>query len=120
MGGVKMPHKLTIQRARELRKNMTDAEQTLWRRLRGEQLGGHFRRQAPIGSYIVDFVSFHHRLIIELDGGQHGEANQAAYDLERTAFLQGEGFRVLRFWNHEVLQNREGVLQRIWEVLNVE
>ncbi len=104
-------------RARELRKAMTDAERRLWGRLRNEQLGARFRRQAPIGPYIVDFACFAQRLVIECDGGQHAEAEQAAHDRERTAFLQGAGFRVLRFWNNEILGNLEGVVERIMESL---
>ena len=98
--------------ARELRKKMTDAERCLWQALRGGQLNGtKFRRQYTIGAYIVDFVSFDVRLIIELDGGQH--ATQQAYDAKRSAFLQDKGFRVLRFWNHDVLQHTDAVLTEI-------
>lgn len=98
--------------ARQLRKNMTDAERHLWQRLRGKQLSGvKFRRQQSIGKYIVDFVSFERRLVIELDGGQH--ATQADYDAERSAFLQKQDYCVLRFWNHEVLQQTEAVLESI-------
>lgn len=104
-------------RARELRKAMTDAERRLWGRLRNEQLGARFRRQAPIGPYIVDFVCFAQRLVIECDGGQHAEAVNMAQDRERTSFLEGAGFRVLRFWNNEVLANVEGVMERIVEAL---
>ena len=100
--------------ARELKRNMTDAEHRLWYHLRGKRLNGiKFRRQQSIGSYIVDFVSMEHKLIIELDGGQHSE--QADYDAERTVFLNREGYRVLRFWNHEVLQQTEAVLAKIAE-----
>lgn len=106
-----------IQRARQLRKAMTDAERRLWQGLRERQTGARFRRQAPIGPYIVDFVAFDHRLVIELDGGQHAEPGQAAYDRQRTAFLEGQGLRVLRFWNNEVLTNTAGVLERIGAAL---
>ena len=113
-----MTEHLTTHRARTLRKNMTDAEQALWQPLRRKQLpGSRFRRQAPIGPYIVDFVSFGERLIVELDGGQHAEAEQIEHDRRRTEFLERAGFRVLRFWNHEVLRNMEGVLARIVEAL---
>ena len=92
--------------ARALRKNPTEAERTLWRHLRLRQLDEHkFRRQQPVGSYIVDFICIEKRLVVELDGGQHSE--QVASDAERTALLEGEGFRVLRFWNHEVLKDIE-------------
>lgn len=102
--------------ARQLRKNSTEAERVLWRHLRLRQLEGYkFRRQQPVGQYIVDFVCFETRLVIELDGGQHGE--QVAYDAERSAWLQAQGFRVLRFWNHEVLQDIEAVKRVIWEAV---
>lgn len=103
--------------ARALKQNMTDAEQRLWYHLRGKRLGGiKFRRQQSIGNYIVDFVSMAHKLVIELDGGQHGE--QVDYDAHRTAFLNAEGYRVLRFWNHEVLQQTEAVLEVILQACN--
>jgi very-short-patch-repair endonuclease len=96
---------------------MTDAERKLWRALRLRQLGNaKFRRQAPIGPYIVDFVSFERRVIVEVDGGQH--AAQAGKDARRTDFLNAEGFRVIRFWNNEVLENFDGVLDRLAQVLN--
>jgi very-short-patch-repair endonuclease len=99
-------------RARALRKQATDAERLLWKHLRSRQLDGHkFRRQTPVGPYVVDFLCLEHRLVIELDGGQH--ADQQEKDQERSARLAGWGFRVLRFWNHEVLSNTEGVLQVI-------
>ena len=96
--------------ARALRQNMTDAERRLWRELRCGSLGARFRRQVPIGPYIVDFACFQRRLVIEIDGGQHhGDARDEA----RDAWLEEQGYRVLRFWNHEVLKNAEGVLQVI-------
>jgi very-short-patch-repair endonuclease len=110
---------LQIERARRLRKDMTDAERQLWQKLRGRQTGGRFRRQAPIGPYIVDFVAFDHRLVVELDGGQHAEPEQADHDQRRTAFLEVEGFRVLRFWNNEVLGNTEGVLESILDAIQL-
>ena len=95
-----------ICRARELRRNLTDAERALWQVLRNRQVSGYrFRRQAPIGPYVVDFVCFEIRLVIEVDGGQHIE--RADYDEGRTAWLEGAGFRVIRFWNNEVLLERE-------------
>ena len=85
----------------------------LWHILRKRQVSGcRFRRQAPIGPYIVDFVCFDNRLIIEVDGGQH--AAQGCYDSERTARLEKEGFRVIRFWNNEVLKEMEAVKEAIW------
>jgi very-short-patch-repair endonuclease len=95
------------QNARALRQNMTDAERRLWRELRRDSLGVKFRRQIPIGSYIVDFACLQRRLIIEVDGGQHLESPE---DLQRDAWLRNQGYRVLRFWNHDVLRNLEGVL----------
>ena len=104
--------------ARELRQGQTDAEGVLWSRLRNKQLEGvRFRRQQPVGLYIVDFASFEKRLIIELDGGQHNEGTMKRRDEERAACLEEQGYRVLRFWNNEVLMNMEGVLERIREVL---
>jgi very-short-patch-repair endonuclease len=108
---------VAIQRARELRKGMTDAERRLWQGLRERQTGARFRRQAPIGPYIVDFVAFDQRVVVELDGGQHAEPGQAAHDRARTAFLEAQGFNVLRFWNNDVLGNTQGVLERILEAL---
>ncbi|WP_373741362.1 DUF559 domain-containing protein [Neisseria sp.] len=91
---------------------MTLAEQRLWYHLRGKRLNGiKFRRQQTIGGYIVDFVSMECKIIIELDGGQHAE--QAAYDNARTEFLNSQGYRVVRFWNNEVLQQTENVLAEI-------
>ncbi len=101
-----------IQLARELRKTSTDAERKLWAHLRLRQLAGiKFRRQQPVGSYIIDFISFEKRLILELEGGQH--AAEKEKDQLRTDWLRDQGFIVLRFWNNEVLQNIEGVLEQI-------
>lgn len=98
--------------ARELRNNSTDAERHLWRYLRNSQLeGAKFRRQQPIEAYIVDFVSFDKRIVVELDGGQHAE--NPKYDGQRDACLRRNGFDVLRFWNNEVFENIEGVLEVI-------
>lgn len=98
--------------ARQLRANSSDAEIRLWWHLRDRRLGGaKFRRQYPIGPYIVDFVCLDKRLVVELDGGQHSE--QVEYDAVRTMFLEREGYRVLRFWNDEVLRETEAVLEVI-------
>ena len=98
--------------ARRLRKTPTDAETRLWAVLRRRQIeGARFRRQAPIGPYVVDFACLAERLVVEVDGGQH--ARQQDRDAARTAWLESPGFRVLRFWNHEVLGNIEGVAERI-------
>jgi very-short-patch-repair endonuclease len=95
---------------------MTEAEQVLWRRLRQRQVYGHkFRRQFPLGVYVVDFACLERRLIVEVDGGQHGE--QQSYDQRRDQWLQAQGFRVLRFWNHQVLQETDAVVAAIAEAL---
>ena len=92
-------------RARTLRYEMTEAERRLWQILRLRQTKGHrFRRQVPIGPFIADFVCHEERLIVEVDGGQHDPSSAA--EASRTRFLEGEGYRVLRFWNNEVLDNR--------------
>ena len=97
--------------AKKLRRNSTDAETLIWARLRDRRLDGHkFRRQAPIGPYIVDFCCFSRNLIVEVDGGQHAESQT---DNQRTRLLKTKGFRELRFWNHDVLANTEGVLEVI-------
>ena len=103
-------------RARELRNNSTVAERLLWRHLRARQLGGvRFNRQVPIGAYICDFVARTPKLIIELDGGQHAAA--AEHDRNRTTFLERHGYLVIRFWNNDVVENVEGVLQVVQEAL---
>jgi len=100
------------QLARTLRKQQTDAEKLLWSQLRNRQLEGcKFRQQQPIGPYIADFLSLEPKLIIELDGGQHTE--QQDEDSKRTRYLQVLGYRVLRFWNHEVLNDLDAVLEAI-------
>jgi len=91
---------------------MSDAEQVLWKVLRGRQVSGlKFRRQHPFGNYILDFVCLEYKLVIEVDGGQHGQ--QAGYDESRTQELQGSGFCLLRFWNNEVLKEIESVKEKI-------
>jgi very-short-patch-repair endonuclease len=95
--------------ARKLRKDGTDAEANLWYRLRNRQMGYKFRRQEPIGRYIIDFVCIEKMLIIELDGSQHLE--QKLYDEERTKFLERIGYKVIRFWNNEVLTSLDDVLE---------
>jgi very-short-patch-repair endonuclease len=102
------------QRARELRRNMTEPEVILWSRLKRLRANGfHMRRQAPFRGYFLDFVCFEHRVVIEVDGGQHGDDDQAAHDATRDAVLKREGFRVLRFWNSAVRQNLDGVMYSI-------
>ena len=104
------------RQARSLRKKMTDVERLLWRSLRNYQcLGFHFRRQKPIGRYIVDFVCYQKNIIIEVDGGGHDQ--NKVHDHLRDEWLKNHGFRVLRFWNTEVLLNLQGVLQKIVQEL---
>ena len=99
-------------KARSLRKNQTDVEQLLWKQLRNRNLSNHkFRRQFPIDPYIADFACLELKLIIELDGGQH--ANRINYDDQRSLFLEQCGFKVIRFWNNDVIENTEGVLEAI-------
>ncbi|SDO73697.1 endonuclease domain-containing protein [Afipia sp. GAS231] len=106
------------ENARALRKRLTPQEVKLWVKLREiKTLGFHFRRQAPIGPYIVDFVSFRSRLVIEADGGQHGMPDGARSDQERDAFLKSQGFMVLRFWNSDIDANLTGVMEEILRVL---
>jgi very-short-patch-repair endonuclease len=110
MGGMRK------DRARELRKSLTEAERALWKHLRLRQAGGHkFRRQQILGQYIVDFVCLERRLIIEVDGGQHSE--ESGYDRERDKWLAGQGFYVLRLWNDQVLKEMETVREVIQQAL---
>jgi very-short-patch-repair endonuclease len=100
-----------------LRKGQTDAEALLWSRLRARQLSGlKFRRQHPIGSFFADFACIELMLVVELDGGQHGEPEAMAYDAMRRQAMLAMGFRTLRFWDNEVLRETEGVLQMIRQV----
>ena len=104
------------ERARELRRTMNAPERKLWRALSDRKAGGlRFRRQHPIGIYITDFVCLERRLVVEVDGGHHGEAAQIAHDERRTLWLNAEGYRVLRFWANEVMSNTEGVVEMIVE-----
>ena len=108
----------TLARAIRLRAEMTDAEKKLWRHLRARQIGGHyFRKQVEIDDYVVDFCCLKSRLVIEVDGGRH--ATQSAQDEHRTRVLNDQGYRVIRFWNNEVLQNTDGVLQEIVRALEL-
>jgi len=102
----------------KLRKASTPAEIKLWSKIRNGQLGVTFRRQHAIGNYIVDFCVPRKKLIIELDGSQHLE--QAEYDDERTKYLEARGYRVLRFWNNDVINDIESVLKVIWSALQEE
>lgn len=105
-----------MEKSKQLRKEMTPEELRLWYLLRGRRFFGYkFRRQMPIGTYIVDFACFKAKLIIELDGGQHQD--EEAYDLRRTAFLKANGWEVIRFWNNEFRVNEEEVLIAIMQRL---
>src|SRR3989344_2409125 len=107
-----------IKYAKKLRKEMTEAEKTLWYILQSKNLRGlKFRRQESIGQYIVDFVCFSKKLVIELDGGQHAEVSQHR-DIIRDSWLKSQGFKVIRFWNNEVLNNRDGVVEEIIKYLS--
>ncbi len=107
-----MTESMQHDRATRLRATMTDAEQRLWYHLRGRRfMGLKFRRQMPLGRYVVDFVCLEQRLVLELDGGQHVDRTGA--DQDRDAWLRACGFRVLRFWNNEVMEDLPGVLARI-------
>ncbi len=100
--------------AKNLRKRSTDTERFLWRHIRAKQLEGlKFRRQQPIGNYIVDFVCFEKRVIIELDGGQHTYDTEKNKDSIRDKWFEEQGYKVLRFWNNDVLKNMSGVLEVI-------
>ena len=100
------------ERARDLRNDATNAEQMLWRQLKGSRLQDlKFSRQMPIAGYFADFVCRSHKLIVELDGSQHVEA--ATYDVKRTQALEAAGYRVVRFWNNDLTSNMPGVLETI-------
>lgn len=106
-------NKLT-ELAKTLRKNSTPQERLLWKILRNSNINNlKFRRQYPIGNYIVDFICKEKLLIIEIDGGQHNDDNHRQYDIERTKYLTSRGFRVLRFWNSDINNNISGVYKEI-------
>ena len=107
---------MDTKNARHLRNNLTDAERCLWQKLKQRQIAGvKFRRQQPIGPFIVDFACFERRVIVEVDGGQHAE--QLHRDEQRTRWLGAQGYRVLRFWNNDVLGNNEAVVQAVFDVV---
>ena len=111
--------KVSVAQVRRLRRDQTDAERLLWLRLRDRRLGGlKFRRQKSIDRFVVDFFCADAKLIVELDGGQHGERGEQ--DAERTRILESMGYLVLRFWNHDVIRNIDGVLEEILGTLNRE
>jgi len=105
--------------ARNLRRNESDAERKLWSRLRSRQFENlKFRRQQPIGKYIVDFVSLEKKIVVEVDGGQHNDLRNIENDKQRTKWLESEGFKVIRFWNNDVLQNIDGIGLKIQEYID--
>jgi len=101
----------TVDRARSLRRDATDAERRLWRGLREAMPDAKWRRQVPVGQYFADFLNFEGKLVVEVDGGQHADA--AEYDARRTRFIEAQGFRVVRAWNTDVMGDLEGVLTLI-------
>ena len=104
--------------SRKLRKNFTFAERTLWYLLRNRQVRGvKFRRQFPVGKYIVDFISIENKLVVEIDGGQHNDEDHQKKDNHRSVYLMQQGFTILRFWNNEVTKNKEEVLKKIKDAL---
>lgn len=106
------------EKARQLRKALTPAERKLWAVIRNDQLGVSFRRQHAIGPYIADFCCVKKKLIIEVDGSQHLE--QVEYDEQRTKYLESLGYKVIRFWNNEVMKDLDGVIRAIWNALEEE
>jgi bifunctional enzyme CysN/CysC len=106
--------------ARKLRKEMTSAEQIIWGLLRGKQLGIKFRKQHPVGPYIADFACLNPKIIIELDGSQHANEHNLAKDKKRSEFLNSQGFKVIRFWNNEVFENIDSVVETIYNSFNFE
>jgi len=104
-----------VSRARKFRREMTDAERKLWWHLKRIPIEGtHFRRQATVGPYFADFACHEKRVIVEVDGGQHNQTDYVLADARRTEYLESQRYRVLRFWNHEVLKNIEGVMESIY------
>ena len=106
----------TVRRARGLRRNATEAEKRMWHALRDKIPGTKFRRQVPIGPFYADFLCFSAKLVIEVDGGHHGEAQD--YDARRTAFIEAQGYRIIRFWNNDVLENTDGVIAMVIDSLS--
>ena len=111
------PAPLLRDRARRLRREQTVAERVLWSHLRNHAAGVKFRRQHPIGNFIVDFVSLEARLVVEIDGGQHDRDADRRADVQRTQYLEGRGYRIVRFWNNEVLTDIDAVIARIADFL---
>ena len=110
-----------VKLAKILRKNQTEQEEKLWQLIRNNKFYGYkFRRQVPIGDYIVDFLCLEKRIVIELDGGQHNEPEHIRYDNERTAYLERRGYKVIRFWNNEVNENIVGVYEKLQQEFGIE
>jgi very-short-patch-repair endonuclease len=105
---------MSVARAKELRRDQTDAEKRIWEKIRNSHLGMKFRRQAPVGPYVADFLCNDLKLVVEIDGGQHAESKK---DEIRTKYLQGLGYHVVRFWNDEVMDNIEGVVDTLASVI---
>ena len=109
----------TLERARRLRREMSDEERVLWMLLRDRRFADFkFRRQVPLGDFVVDFVCFGSKLILELDGSQHAAPEQAKFDAERTQYLEAAGFRVARIWCGDLFKDREGAMELIWNALH--
>ena len=108
----------TLSRARALRRDITESERILWMLLRHRRFSGYkFRRQVPLGDFVVDFACYDRKLVMELDGSQHSEPEQADFDARRTARLQAAGFRVVRVATGHLFSDRDGVLEAIWQAL---
>ena len=109
-----------IEKSRDLRKNMTPQERKLWYIIKNRQFFGYrFRRQFPLGQYIVDFICRAKKIIIEIDGGQHNEIKNIQYDNKRTEYLISEGYKVIRFWNNDIDKNIGGVYEKLKEVFEI-
>jgi len=111
---------MSIERARQLRRNATAPEQAMWRLLYPLRQEHNFRRQVPLGPYYADFACHALRLVIEIDGDTHGADHARQYDAVRTRFIEAEGYRVIRFTNHDVLSNAEGVFESITTAIKAE
>lgn len=109
-----------IEKSRELRKNMTPQERKLWSIIRNRQFFNYrFRRQFPVGQYIVDFICRERKIIIEVDGGEHNEQQNIKKDNNRTKYLESEGYQVIRFWNNEIDNNIDGVYEKLKTVFKI-
>jgi very-short-patch-repair endonuclease len=110
----------TLRRARRLRRDMSDEERILWMLLRDRRFADFkFRRQVPLGDYVVDFACLSAKLVVELDGSHHAEPEQAAFDAQRTVYLEKAGFRVVRIWTGHLFSERDGVLETILNAIEV-